>query len=82
MSWTPDPTKTAEERQMSHPSNARYQPGELVMFLRMKARILEIHWDDLFAEWRYHYKITGKGNYYYPKGWSDWTGQSCLSKRS
>lgn len=68
--------------------HAKFQPGELVMFEPgvtgggYKAKILEVHWDDLFKEWRYHFKITGRGGYYYPTGWSDWVGQSCLSKRS
>ena len=68
-------------------SVAPFQPGALVWAMpsvtggKLKARVIDVIWDRTFKQWNYDVKITGRGSYYYPRGFSTWMSGRCIIAR-
>jgi hypothetical protein len=68
--------------------NAQFQPKSLVWFMpgvsggKIKGRITDLVWDDVFKCWNYEVKVTGAATYLYRKGSHAWASSRCFVARS
>lgn len=69
-------------------ANAWYKVGQLVWFApsvtggKFKGRVTDVLWDDVFKEWRYEVKVTGRGGHLYKTGSHTWVGKTSVSERN